>query len=65
MIAGRIDMHGVKGQDDTKEFERLLERNNAVVDGYVDLKDATIKGKLTSVTDLLILGDETGATPMK
>ena len=62
MIAGRIDMHGVKGQDDTKEFERLLERNNAVVDGYVDLKDATIKGKLTSVTDLLVLGDEKGAS---
>ncbi len=63
MIAGLIDMHGVKGQDDTKEFERLLERQNAVVDGYVDLSDATIKGKLNSVTDLLILGDETGAKP--
>ena len=31
-----------------------------MVDGYVDLSDATIKGKLTSVTDLLILGEETG-----
>ena len=40
VIAGRIDMHGVKGQDDTPEFERLLQRQNAVVDGYVDLNDA-------------------------
>jgi hypothetical protein len=63
VIAGLIDMHGVKGQDDTQEFERLLQRQNAVVDGYVNLDDASIKGKLSSVTDLLILGDETGAKP--
>jgi hypothetical protein len=63
VIAGLIDMHGVKGQDDMQEFERLLQRQNAVVDGHVDLTDASIKGKLSSVTDLLILGDETGAKP--
>jgi hypothetical protein len=63
VIAGLIDMHGVKGQDDTPEFQRLLQRQNAVVDGYVDLTDATVKGKLSSVTDILILGDETGAKP--
>jgi hypothetical protein len=63
MIAGRIDMHGVKDQDDTPEFERLLKRQNAVVDGYVDLNDATIKGNLSSVTDLLIIGDDVGAKP--
>ncbi len=62
MIAGRIDMHGVKGQDDRPEFERLLKRQNAVVDGYVDLSDASIKGKLSSVTDLLIVGEEPGAS---
>jgi hypothetical protein len=63
VIAGLVDMHGVKGQDDRQEFERLLQRQNAVVDGYVDLTDASIKGKLSSVTDILILGDETGAKP--
>jgi hypothetical protein len=63
VIAGRIDMHGVKDQDDMKEFERLLERQNVVVDGYVDLSDASVKGKLSSATDLLILGDESGAKP--
>ena len=63
VIAGRIDMHGVKGQDDTPEIERLLQRQNAVVDGYVDLNDATIKGKLSSVTDILILGEEVGEKP--
>jgi hypothetical protein len=63
VIAGRIDMHGVKDQDDMKEFERLLQRQNVVVDGYVDLQDASVKGKLSSATDLLILGDEAGAKP--
>jgi hypothetical protein len=63
MIAGRIDMHGVKGQDDTPEFERLLKRENAVVDGHVDLNDGSIKGKLSSITDLLIIGEEPGASP--
>ncbi len=63
VIAGRIDMHGVKGQDDLEEFERLLKRQNVVVDGYVDPQDGTIKGKLTVGTDFLILGDIVGAKP--
>lgn len=63
VIAGRIDMHGVKGQDDLEEFERLLKRRNVVVDGYVDPQDGSIKGKLTVGTDFLILGDPTGAKP--
>jgi len=63
VIAGRIDMHGVKGQDDLEEFERLLKRQNVVVDGYVDPQDGSIKGKLTVGTDFLILGDVVGAKP--
>ena len=56
-------MHGVKQQDDLEEFERLLKRQNVVVDGYVDPLDGTIKGKLTVGTDFLILGDTVGAKP--
>ena len=63
VIAGRIDMHGVKGQDDLEEFERLLKRQNVVVDGYVDPQDGSIKGKLEVGTDFLILGDIVGAKP--
>ena len=57
VIAGRVDMHGIKGADDLAEFERLLKRQNVVVDGYVDPQDGSIKGKLTVGTDYLILGD--------
>ena len=57
VIAGRIDMHGVKDRDDLEEFERLLKRQNVVVDGYLDPATGEIKGKLTVGTDYLILGD--------
>jgi hypothetical protein len=56
VIAGRIDMHGNKG-DDLEEFERLLQRQNVVVDGYMDPQDGSIKGKLTVGADYLVLGD--------
>jgi hypothetical protein len=59
VIAGRIDMHGTKG-DDVAEFKRLLDRQNVVVDGFVDLAgDGSLKGKLTVGTDYLVLGDIT------
>ena len=66
VIAGRIDMHGAKG-DDLAEFERMLQRRNVVVDGYVDPQDGSIKGKLSVGTDYLVLGDISGikeGTPM-
>lgn len=56
VIAGRIDMHGTRG-DDLQEFERLLQRHNVVVDGYVDPQDGSVKGKLSVNTDYLVLGD--------
>ena len=56
VIAGPIHMHGTKG-DDLEEFERLLQRQNVVVDGYVDPQDGSIKGRLTVATDYLVLGD--------
>ena len=57
VIAGRIDMHGTKG-DDLEEFKRLLKRQNVVVDAYVDPQDGSIKdGRLTVGTDYLVLGD--------
>ncbi len=60
VIAGRIDMHGTKG-DDLEEFERLLKRQNVVVDGYVDPQSGDVKGRLTVGTDYLILGDDADA----
>ena len=60
VIAGRIAMHGTQG-DDLEEFERLLQRRNVVVDGYVDPQDGSVKGKLTVGTDYLVLGDAEGA----
>ena len=57
VIAGRIDMHGTKG-DDLEEFERLLKRQNVVVDGYVDPQSGDVKGRLTVGTDYLMLGDD-------
>jgi hypothetical protein len=70
VIAGRIDMHGIKGEDDFEEFQRLLKRQNVVVDGYVDPLDGSIKGKMTVGTDYLVLGDlqgvkEAGAASIK
>ncbi len=57
VIAGRIDMHGTKA-DDLEEFKRLLDRQNVVVDGFVDLAgDGSVKGRLTVATDYLVLGD--------
>jgi hypothetical protein len=56
-IAGLIDLAG-DGRDHSDELKRALSRQNVVVDAYVDLKDATIKGKMTHKTDYLILGEQ-------
>jgi hypothetical protein len=56
-IAGRIDLSG-DGRDSLVEFIRNLERQNIVVDAYIDTKDLTVKGSGVSVkTDYLIVGE--------
>lgn len=55
-IAGLIDFTG-EGRDRIDELKRALERQNIVVDAYLDLKDATIKGEMTLKTDYLIIGE--------
>lgn len=54
-IAGIVDLTG-DGRDSLHEFMRNLERQNIVVDSYLDPKDGSIKGKITFQTDYLILG---------
>jgi hypothetical protein len=56
-IAGLIDFTG-DGRDQIDEFMRALTKQNIVVDAYLDLKDATVKGKIDLKTDYLILGDQ-------
>jgi hypothetical protein len=54
-LAGAVDLIG-DGKDRTQEFIRSLERQNVIVDAYLDTTDFTIKGPGISVnTDLLII----------
>lgn len=55
-IAGIIDLTG-DGRDSLKEFIRSLERQNIVVDAYLDPKDGAMQGKISYETDYLILGN--------
>src|SRR5262249_19972130 len=56
-VAGFIDLVG-DGKDGLEDFRRMLARQGAVVDAYVDLKDGSVQGKgITSNTESLILGD--------
>jgi hypothetical protein len=56
-IAGIIDLTG-DGRDNIQEFLRNLERQNVIIDAYLDLRDLTIRGKGMNVrTEYLILGD--------
>lgn len=63
VLAGIIDLNG-DGVDDTQEFVNILERQGVVIDGYLDLRDLTLKGregrdgKVRELTDYLILGEE-------
>jgi hypothetical protein len=55
-LAGVMDLTGT-GRDNLFEFMRNLERQNIVVDAYLDPKDYSIKGKgITVRTDYLIIG---------
>jgi hypothetical protein len=53
---GLIDLAG-DGRDHSDEFKRNLQKQNVVVDAYLDLKEATIKGKMDVKTDYLIVGE--------
>ncbi len=55
---GIIDLDG-DGLPNNEEFVRILERNNVVVDAYLDLKTGEIKGSgIKSSTKFLILGPD-------
>ena len=56
-IAGLIDLTG-DGRDSTLEFVRNLEKQNIIVDSYLDLRDMTVKGKGIGLqTNYLVLGE--------
>jgi hypothetical protein len=57
-IAGLIDLAG-DGSDNTEEFMRALEKQNMVIDSFMDLKDReyAIKGEMTFKTNYLVLGE--------
>ena len=55
-LAGIMDLSG-DGRDSLAEFKRSLERQNIVVDSWLDPKDFSVKGKITVQTDYLILGE--------
>lgn len=57
-FAGIVDLDG-DGRPDTDAFIRLLEKNNLIIDSYLDLKTGEIRGKgMNSGTRLLILGTD-------
>jgi hypothetical protein len=61
-LAGAVDLTG-EGRDNTEEFVRALQRQNIVVDSYLNLRDlsddaidAALK-KVSVQTDYLVVGD--------
>ncbi|MEZ6140838.1 MAG: hypothetical protein R3B84_09725 [Zavarzinella sp.] len=60
-FAGVIDLDG-DGTDDSQEFIRILEKNNTIVDSYLDLRTGTIKGPGMSLsTNFLIMANDAPA----
>lgn len=57
-IAGVIDLNE-DGRDRTAEFIKALEKNGAIVDAWIDMKEPAIKGGkgVSRKTSYLILGD--------
>jgi hypothetical protein len=56
-VAGLIDLNG-DGRDSTLEFIQGLQAQGIVVDGYLDLRDLTIKGNgITMQTNYLVVGE--------
>ena len=57
-FAGIVDLDG-DGRPDNEAFIRVLERNNLVVDAYLDLKSGEIKGRgMSTATRFLIVGSD-------
>lgn len=54
-VAGIVDLNG-DNKNAMPDFLRLLEKQNLVVDAYIDLHDFEIRGKVTVNTDYLIIG---------
>jgi hypothetical protein len=54
-VAGIIDLNG-DPRNAMMDFIRLLEKQNMVVDSYIDLRSLEIRGKVTVQTDYLIIG---------
>lgn len=57
-VAGLIDLGG-DGSDNTEEFMRGLEKQNIVIDSFMDTKDKefAVKGEMTFKTNYLVLGE--------
>jgi hypothetical protein len=55
-IAGLIDLTG-DGSDGTEEFMRDLQKQNVVIDAYLDLKSLEIRGKMGFNTGYLVIGE--------
>src|SRR5207302_5594618 len=55
-IAGLIDLTG-DGSDSSEEFMRNLQKQNIVIDAYLDLKTLQLRGKLGFNTSYLVRGD--------
>jgi hypothetical protein len=57
-FAGIIDLDG-DGRPNNEEFVRILEKNNLVIDAYLDLKSGEIKGRgIDFKTKFLIVGSD-------
>jgi hypothetical protein len=57
-ITGFVDLSGL-GHDDLQDLRRRVERQNIVLDAWLDPSDMTIKGKgITRETNILILGSD-------
>jgi hypothetical protein len=56
VVAGVIDLTA-SGRDDTAEFIRNLQRQNVVVDAYVDTKTGKVKGRMSVDTDYLVVNE--------
>jgi hypothetical protein len=60
-LTGVIDLNG-DGRDDTAEFVRALQKQNILVDSYLDTSTLKTKGAgMTLRTDYLVIGEGRGA----
>jgi hypothetical protein len=62
-ITGETSNNPAEQMRQMDDFFQLLRRNGMQVDAYVDLRDGSIKGAITSKTRYLIRGDDLAGTP--